>query len=74
MANLLRANQELFRRTPDECFESLDALSAHCRSQRDQSQDHWEAPANLSAVVGMGDTLSDIVASTDWPRPDVQPT
>lgn len=58
MANLLRASQELFRRTPDECFESLDALSAHCRQQRDQSQDRWEAPANLTAVVGIGDGLS----------------
>ena len=52
MTNLLRANQELFRRTPDECFESLDELAAFCQRQKEKSHDRWEAPANFAAVVG----------------------
>jgi hypothetical protein len=31
MTCLTRASQELFRRSPDECFESLETLAAHCR-------------------------------------------
>lgn len=58
MANLLLANQELFRRTLDECFESLDSLAAHCQRQKELSQDRWEAPANFSAVVGSAGRLS----------------
>jgi len=42
MATLTKANQELFRRSPDECFDSFEALHQHCRTQRDQSQDLWE--------------------------------
>ena len=44
MAHLTRAHQELFRRTPDEQFASLAALTAHCRDQRDNSLDRWELP------------------------------
>ena len=41
MQNLMRASQELFRRSPDETFPSLAALSAHCRKERDDSNEHW---------------------------------
>ncbi len=58
MTNLMRANQELFRRTPDECFESLDSLAAHCQRQKELSQDRWEAPMNFSTVVGSSGRLS----------------
>ena len=47
MANLTKASRELFRRTPDETFPSLDALVGHCRQQRESSQDHWLAPTGL---------------------------
>jgi histone H3/H4 len=57
MANLSRANQELYRRTPDETFDSLDSLAEHCRRQKEQSQDRWKAPSDLNAIVG-GDRLS----------------
>ncbi|HEV2971092.1 MAG TPA: DUF932 domain-containing protein [Pirellulales bacterium] len=64
MTNLLRANQELFRRTPDECFESLDELAAYCQRQKEKSQDRWEAPANFNAVVGSSGQLS-LAVGTD---------
>jgi len=47
MAVLTRANSELFRRTPDECFDSLDELSDHCCQQRDNSTDVWERPEQI---------------------------
>jgi hypothetical protein len=49
MQNLTRASRELFRRTPDEMFPSLDALASHCRQQWEQSTDHWMSPTTLWA-------------------------
>lgn len=45
--NLTRASQELFRRTPDECFPSLDVLIKHCQWQRDESQEIWQPPKDI---------------------------
>ena len=47
MANLTRAHQELFRRRPDERFESLPALLVHCRSDKERSTDRWQSPDSL---------------------------
>jgi histone H3/H4 len=47
MQNLVRANRELFRRTPDETYPSLEALVSHCRRQREDSTDHWISPTGL---------------------------
>ena len=51
MAHLTRAHTELFRRTPDEHFPSLAALSAHCHAQREQSVDRWELPQALQPAA-----------------------
>lgn len=48
---LTGANRELYRRTPDETFESLDALWQHCQQQKAASQDLWERPESLLPVV-----------------------
>lgn len=48
---LIAGNRELFRRTPDESFESLDALWQHCQRQKSESQDHWERPESLLPLV-----------------------
>jgi len=47
MQNLTMANNELFRRTPDECFDSLPALHRHCEGRKERSTDRWHAPAEL---------------------------
>lgn len=52
MANLTRANQELFRRQPDERFSSLDQLYQHCYGQHQASTDRWHLPGALRAVAG----------------------
>ena len=54
MATLTKAHQELFRRTPDECFDSFERLHAYCAQQRSYSQDLWEHPQDLS----IGDDLT----------------
>ncbi len=47
MTTLTAANQELFRRPPDECFASLDALHEHCRQEQEQSEDLWQKPEDV---------------------------
>jgi hypothetical protein len=46
--NLTRASGELFRRSPDERFPTLDALLAHCRREKDESEDRWHPPRVLT--------------------------
>ncbi len=47
MVNLTKASRELFRRTPDERFQSFDALLAHCHERRERSTEHWQVSQNL---------------------------
>lgn len=47
MPNLKSAHDQLFRRTPDECFETLPDLLQHCRTQKDTSKDFWQRPQAL---------------------------
>jgi len=48
MTNLSKANQELYRRTPDETFATMQAIWDHCYRQREQSVDRWHPPSALS--------------------------
>lgn len=57
MRTLTRSSQELFRRRPDECFPSLDALSAHCQMEKEQSVDRWHPPDAI-ALQSQDDRLS----------------
>lgn len=47
MATLKRAHQELFRRTPDECFDSFESLYQKCQSDRELSRDRWVPPEEV---------------------------
>jgi hypothetical protein len=47
MTVLTRAHQELFRRPDDECFSSLEDLTAHCHQVRERSLDRWERPGQI---------------------------
>ena len=53
MATLTKAHQELFRRTPDECFGSFDDLYQHCSRLRDNRTDLWERPQDLTLTHDM---------------------
>ena len=54
MQNLTAASAELFRRSPDEVFESLTSLHQHCASRRAGSLDRWHPPNELRARAGEG--------------------
>lgn len=56
MANLDSASQELFRRTDDECFDSLPELWQHCHQDRELSVELWHRPQDLLPMSDM--TLS----------------
>lgn len=71
MVNLTRANRELFRRGPDETFQSLQELHDHCRQERHYSSDVWQLPQTLLPQVqegGLSLTLEKggSVGLTDW--------
>ena len=68
MATLTRANQELFRRTPDECFPSFDSLYSHCASTRQNSQDRWVRPQDVVLTHDLTLCLGDDseLSLNDW--------
>ena len=68
MATLTKAHQELFRRSPDECFESFDDLYRHCVRQREQSRDLWEHPQELSieSNLSVRDSAGETLRLNDW--------
>ena len=47
MQNLTRASEELFRRGPDECFATFDALWQHCQEAKARSIERWHPPTEL---------------------------
>lgn len=47
MIQLTQAHRELFRRSPDETFDSFESLVQHCRQQRERSADHWYRPLEI---------------------------
>lgn len=49
MTNLMRASHELFRRTPDETFPSLEIFHQHFQWQKEQSTEVWQPPRALQA-------------------------
>ena len=56
MANLKAAHQELFRRQDDECFETLEELIRHCRTEREAGSELWHPPDILWPQID-GDRL-----------------
>jgi histone H3/H4 len=52
--NLTRANEELFRRVPDECFSTFDSLWDHCQSLKEESVERWHPPTAVRAVPANG--------------------
>lgn len=52
MADLMRANRELYRRSADERFETMLDLVRHCRDHKESSQDRWHLPQVFAPQVG----------------------
>ena len=70
MASLTKAHQELFRREPDECFDSFESLRSHCVDQRKKSIEHWHLPQQLAPHLSSGglrfDLDGDRFRLNDW--------
>ena len=68
MATLTKANEQLFRRTPDECFDSFESLHSHCSSVREQSMDLWERPQDISLThdLTIANRSGDEYRLNDW--------
>ncbi|TWT44365.1 hypothetical protein RAS1_07790 [Phycisphaerae bacterium RAS1] len=54
METLTRASDELFRRGPDERFDSLQSLYDHCYATRTNSIDRWHPPQSIQPAPGGG--------------------
>ena len=54
MVQLTRASEELFVRSPDERFGSLQELQQHCQREKDFSTDLWQLPQLLSPHANHG--------------------
>lgn len=54
MTNLTRAHNELYRRSPDQHYPTLDALWRHCQEQKENSVDQWHAPVLMVPEVENG--------------------
>jgi hypothetical protein len=71
MSNLMRAHNELFRRSPDECFDTFDALWAACRESKERCTDRWHPPSEVQ-VLPAGEELrlrlagADTLGLNDW--------
>jgi hypothetical protein len=57
MTDLMRASHELFRRTPDETFPSLEVFHKHFQWQKEQSLEIWQPPRTLSVRPLTGERL-----------------
>jgi hypothetical protein len=60
MQNLTAASRELFSRSPDEVFGSLDSLYQHCLSDRDRSEERWHSPAEVRPTAVEGRLALDV--------------
>ncbi len=65
MVNLTRASRELFRRSPDERFDSFDALLAHCQERKFQAIEHWQPSQNLRIERDAGQLLMRLEQAED---------
>jgi len=70
MVNLKAAHRELFKRSADEVFSSLDALLEFTNGQRERSVDRWHPPEKL-AIEANGTILASLehegsYAFNDW--------
>ena len=69
MQVLKRGHTELFRRGPDECFDSLAGLTRFCQEQKAKSVDRWLPPRTLKprplALDRLVVDFTDPAANTD---------
>jgi hypothetical protein len=58
--NLTGAHDQLFRRTPDETFPSLQALWERCQAEKERSTDRWRPPQAIRPMPDEGRLTLDL--------------
>jgi len=71
MTTLTRASQQLFKRSPDERFGSLEELHGHCLREKQFSTEHWQSPQSLQPQAAGGEVTialegDDTHRLSDW--------
>lgn len=68
MAELTRANRQLFERSPDERCEDVQQMWQRCQTKRNAGRDLWEPPADIRTAadeIRPGEKCLRLVAGTD---------
>lgn len=65
MVNLTKASRELFSRTPDERFDSFDALLAHCQERKFEAIEHWQPSQDIRIELDAGRLLMRLKQAED---------
>lgn len=60
MPNLTRAHNELFRRSTDEIFPSLQALWEHCHAEKQRSTEYWRPPQAIRPLADANQLVLDL--------------
>ncbi|TWU58966.1 hypothetical protein Poly51_17470 [Rubripirellula tenax] len=60
MATLTRAHEELFRRTPDQCYDTFESLYQKCQSDRVSAKDQWILPHELNVTHDLSVCLGSV--------------
>lgn len=65
MVNLTKASRELFSRTPDERFQSFDALFEHCEERKFRAIEHWQPSQDIHIENDQGRLLMRLKQAED---------
>lgn len=66
MAHLMKASNELFKRRPDERFNSFGDLFANCKRRREESEEHWCRSLLFDSAPGEHSSLSMTIDDTSF--------
>ena len=65
MVNLTKASRELFCRTPDERFDSFDALLDHCQGRKFGAIEHWQPSQDIRIEQDAGQLVMRLKQAED---------
>src|SRR5690349_15768621 len=65
MVNLTKASRELFCRTPDERFDSFDALLDHCQGRKFGAIEHWQPSHDIRIEQDAGQLVMRLKEAED---------
>ncbi|MCA9041925.1 MAG: hypothetical protein KDA65_16340 [Planctomycetaceae bacterium] len=66
MVDLIAAHNELFRRSPDECFATLPDLKTFCEQQKEASEECWHLPQKAKPLAQADNMVLQIEDETEF--------